>query len=236
MDGTLVDLAATPAEVVVPDRLRVLIDAMHVSTRGAVALVSGRSIADVDRMLRLPHIAIAGQHGLERRNHGVVTTAGGPGGPGMAEARQQLRALVARHPALLLEDKGLSLALHYRAAPALASFVHRSVRALGDELGDVMIQTGKSVIEIKGHDIDKGRAITAFMADAPFRGRTPVFVGDDATDEHGFAAVNALHGHAIKVGTGRTCARWRLPNAGAVRNWLDEAFGRAAHLEHATSP
>ena len=228
VDGTLVELARTPTEVEVPAPLRVLLNAMHVATQGALALVSGRSIADVDRLLDLPHVSLAGQHGLERRRSGTICRDVAAGPPGLASARLQLRALAARHPKLLLEDKGLSLALHYRAAPALASYVHRSVRALADQHGDVVIQTGKRVIEVKAHDANKGRAIAAFMAEAPFCGRTPVFIGDDATDEHGFAAVNALHGHSIKVGRGRSCARWRLPDARAVRTWLAEAFTQAA--------
>lgn len=224
VDGTLVELARTPAEVEVPAPLRVLLTAMQEATQGALALVSGRSIADVDRLLALPHVSVAGQHGLERRGRGTIPNHAAAASPDLAAARLQLRALAARHPKLLLEDKGLSLALHYRAAPALASYVHRSVRALGSQLGDVVIQAGKRVIEVKAHDADKGRAIAAFMEEAPFRGRTPVFIGDDATDEHGFAAVNARHGHSIKVGPGRSCARWRLPDARAVRAWLEQAF------------
>lgn len=227
VDGTLVELARTPAEVEVPARLRTLLNAMQVATGGALALVSGRSVADVDRLLDLPHVAVAGQHGLEQRRNGTLRRDAAAEGAGLAAARLQLRALAARHPNLLLEDKGLSLALHYRAEPALASFVHRSVRKLGDRLGDVVIQTGKRVIEVKGHDADKGHAITAFMAEPPFRGRTPVFVGDDTTDEHGFAVVNALHGHSIKVGGGRTCARWRLADVRAVLEWLEGGVAEA---------
>ena len=223
VDGTLVELARAPSEIDVPPRLCALLNAMQAATQGAFALVSGRSIADLDRLLHLPHLSVAGQHGLERRHNGTVVRHGAAGASSLATARLHLRDLAARHPALTLEDKGLSLALHYRAAPALASFVHRSVRTLAHQLGDVAIQSGKRVIELKVHDADKGRAIAALMAEPPFRGRTPVFVGDDKTDEHGFAAVNALHGHSIMVGAGRTCARWRLPDVRAVREWLEGA-------------
>ncbi|MGH7606055.1 MAG: trehalose-phosphatase, partial [Gemmatimonadales bacterium] len=136
--------------------------------------------------------------------------------------RARLAAVAAAKPGLLLEDKGLSLALHYRGAPRLASYAHRTARAMLAHLGaQYCVQRGKRVVELKPAGRDKGASIGEFMEEAPFRGRTAVFVGDDATDEYGFAAVNRLQGHSIKVGPGRTAARWRLRDVRAVEAWLE---------------
>jgi trehalose 6-phosphate phosphatase len=139
--------------------------------------------------------------------------------------RQGLADAVARHPGLLLEDKGLSLALHYRRAPRLAGYVHRLVHSLMKPLGTrYCVLPGKRILEMKPAGKDKGVAVQEFMQEAPFRGRMPVFVGDDVTDEFGFATVNRLGGHSIKVGPGRTVARWRLGDVQAVRAWLEQGF------------
>src|SRR5206468_448811 len=123
---------------------------------------------------------------------------------------------------LLLENKGLSLALHYRRAPRLAAYAHRLARSMLPVVGrQFCIQRGKYVVEMRPAGKDKGVGIREFMKEEPFRGRTAIFVGDDASDEVGFAAVNGLGGHSIKVGPGRSVARWRLPNVTAVREWLD---------------
>src|SRR5207244_13246052 len=135
-------------------------------------------------------------------------------------ARRGSAAAVARHPCLVLEGEGLSLALHYRRAPRLAGYAHRLARSLLVENGETFgIQGGKRVVEIKPAGKDKGAAVLEFMQEDPFRGRIPVFVGDDSTDEYGFATVNRLRGHSVKVGPGRTQARWHLRDVGAVRAW-----------------
>jgi trehalose 6-phosphate phosphatase len=142
----------------------------------------------------------------------------------LALARGRLTSIAARYPELLLEDKGLSLALHYRAAPQLEASMHAALRAIETELGsEYVVQPGKLVVELKPAGSDKGVAIAEFMGEAPFRGRTPVFVGDDATDEQGFVIVNELGGHSVKVGDGATLARWRLPTVRAVERWLARA-------------
>jgi trehalose 6-phosphate phosphatase len=182
--------------------------------------MSGRSLADIDRLF--PHVRLpaSGQHGAERRNavgHAMRHHAT----QDLAPIRERLARAIVDKPGLLLEDKGLSLALHYRRAPQLAEFVHRTVDALLPELGDDYgILRGKSVVELKPAGRDKGRALVEFMGEPPFAGRTPVFVGDDATDEFGFETVNRLGGLSIKVGPGDTLARWRLDNVIAVQQWL----------------
>lgn len=222
LDGTLVALRQSPGSVNIDRHLRRVIELLHQFSGGAVALVTGRGIADVDRLFPGARLAIAGQHGVERRGiSGRV--ARHPLAPRRLDvARRALADAAARHPGLLVEDKGRSLALHYRRAPRLAGYAHRLARAAATRLGPAYaVQSGKRVVEIRPTGRDKGKAILAFMRERPFKGRTPVFLGDDATDEHGFAMINRLGGHSVKVGTGPTAARWRLRSVAAVRGWLE---------------
>ncbi len=221
VDGTLVELAAHPDAVIVSQDLRDMITASHRHCGGALAVVSGRSLAALDAMLGIPGLPMAGQHGLERRDsdgsvHQLVLAP-----TALDEAATLLVPLRERHPGLLLERKGMSLAIHYRQAPRLGGHLHR---LLGDFLArgprGLQLQKGKYVLELKPAGHDKGSAIAAFMAQPPFEGRKPVFIGDDLTDEHGFAMVNAMQGVSIKVGRGATRAVWRLPDVTAVRAWL----------------
>jgi len=224
IDGTLVDISPSPWDVRLERELLGRIRQLHDLTGGALALISGRSIEDVDNVFHGEQLPVAGQHGLERRDAGGRISRHPIRAGKLAASRERLREIIPRHEGLLLEDKGLSLALHYRKAPALGSFAHRLMRTLQEEIGpDYTILRGKKIVEIKPGGKDKGKAVKEFMAEKPFRGRLPVFVGDDATDEYGFAVVNALGGHSIKVGTGRSIARWRLPDVTAVRAWLARA-------------
>jgi trehalose 6-phosphate phosphatase len=222
IDGTLVDIAPSPSEIVLEGILRGLILQIHDVTGGALALISGRSIADVDSIFGDTHLPVAGQHGLERRSRAGKITRHDIMSEKLDFARNRIAEAIARHPDLLLEDKGLSLALHYRASPSLASFAHRTMRAVAAATGaEFALQSGKRVVELKPSGKDKGEAVREFMQEEPFRGRTPVFVGDDVTDEYGFVVANALGGHSIKVGGGPTAARWRLADVRAVRSWLE---------------
>ena len=224
-DGTLVDLAQRPSDVSVAPELPALIAGLHSAAGGALALISGRPLADIDHLIGLNYLPVAGQHGSERRDaHGKVHIH-----PVDVDALSELRTRAQRwcamHPGLVLEDKGLSIALHYRTAPELATVAEHFVRdAVGDGNSDFQIQAGKMVFEIKPCGRDKGKAIEEFLAEFPFVGRLPVFVGDDVTDEHGFAAVNALGGVSIKVGEGVTAARWRIQNVAEVHRWLRNAL------------
>jgi trehalose 6-phosphate phosphatase len=227
IDGTLVDLADTPGTVRLDAALPGLVEALHESSGGAVALITGRSIADADRLLPKRRLAIAGQHGHERRSANGVVTRDPVSPAALAPARHTLIALAERHPELLLEDKGLTLALHYRRAPHLASLAHRVMHAVQKSLGDrYCLHRGKCVVELAPAGKDKGLAIKAFMREAPFLGKPPVFIGDDVTDELGFAMVNRLGGDSIKVGAGRTVAMWRLPSVAAVLAWLEHGTPR----------
>ena len=224
IDGTLADFAPTPSEIRLEHDLHKLIRDLHRDGGGALALVSGRAIDNVDSIFGTPHLPVAGNHGLERRNAAGRHSRHDSTSEKLEQARTRLLDVASRHDGLTLEDKGMSLALHYRAAPALASFAHRTMRAVHGHMGpEYAILTGKRIIELKPSGKDKGEAVLEFMDEEPFLGRTPVFVGDDLTDEHGFAVVNSLGGHSIKVGAGRTVARWRLSDVRAVRLWLEQA-------------
>ena len=225
LDGTLVEIARQPAAVQVASELPGLIADLYAASAGAVALISGRPIADIDRLLRMPQLPIAGQHGVERRDahgqihlHAVDDSA-------LASLRKQVHAWSIAHPGFLIEDKGLSLALHYRNAPELQQALDLLARgAIAQTNGTFQVQPGKMVVEIKPSGRDKGRAIEEFLEEAPFCGRLPVFIGDDVTDEYGFRAVNARGGVSIKVGEGATTAMSRLSSVDAVHAWLRSAL------------
>jgi trehalose 6-phosphate phosphatase len=225
LDGTLLELAATPDTIRVDSALPQLLTALHQASAGAVALVSGRALADLDLHIGMPNLAKAGQHGLERRDaHGQVSQHAAPG-RAWQTIREALAPLLERHSGLLLEDKGLALAVHYRQAPELASHVHQLMHRLVGELGEnLVVLEGKCVVEIKPAGVDKGTAIVEYLAEAPFHGRRPVFIGDDKTDEHGFVAVNERGGISIGVGGGTLNARYRLTDVPAVRSWLAGAI------------
>jgi len=236
MDGTLIEIAETPDGIHVDDSLVCLLWRLHRACRGAVALVSGRTLADLDRRVGSGEgrgcrevsasLAMAGQHGLERRNStGKVLTQAAPSAA-KEEIALHFAPVVARHPGLRLEDKGLTLAVHYRQAPQLAGYIHRTLRNLvKGSKENLHLQKGKRVVEVKPAGFDKGTAVAEYMKEAPFRGRRPVFIGDDITDEHGFSMVNRFDGISIKVGPGATEARYRLPDVAAVREWLGMAIG-----------
>jgi trehalose 6-phosphate phosphatase len=201
-----------------------LLHGLHLATGGAVALISGRSLHDIDLLFPGAALPAAGQHGLERRNGRGDVWRLHVSRDSLSLARARFAALASRHAGLMVEDKGLSLALHFRAAPHLEAQVHDAVRTIVAELGDgYVVQPGKLVVELRPAGSDKGEAIAAFMSEPPFRGRTPVFIGDDVTDEHGFAVVNAMCGHSLKVGEGATIAHWRVADVRAVERWLTRA-------------
>jgi trehalose 6-phosphate phosphatase len=221
-DGTLVNFQDALTHVRLSDRLAAVIGDLHRDTGGALALISGRSLRSLDEIFHGRRwLPAAGQHGAERRSaSGVVRRIRVSPRP-LARVRLALPAALSSFPSLLVEDKGGSIALHYRAAPSMARDAARIMRAMRSLAGPrYMLQRGSCVIDLKPRGCDKGHAIAAFMGERPFRNRVPVFIGDDVTDEHGFAAVNRQGGVSIKVGKGPTAARWRLPDSRAVITWL----------------
>lgn len=224
IDGTLAELAATADAVVVEPATSALLERLHRLSGGALALVSGRPISAIDALFPGTRYAAAGQHGHERRGADgrVVPARDVAGHQSLAAAQAFLTDVVQRNPGLRLEVKASALALHYRQAPRLGGYVHRTMQTLQRGLGDDwVLQPGKRIVELLPRGSDKGTAVEAFLAEPPFAGRVPVFVGDDLTDEHAFAIVNARGGYSVKVGAGRTIARWRLGDVGAVRTWLE---------------
>lgn len=221
VDGTLLEIAATPSGVRVEAELVATIRRLHECTGGAVAFISGRNVADIDALfpgLRLP---IAGQHGLERRDAAGALHHHVPQGVDWPGLKARIHTALGDVEGLLLEDKGLSLAVHFRQQPSLEGRVGETLGRLVAEAGDaIRLQPGKCVLEVKPAGRDKGTAIAEFMTEPPFAGRRPVFVGDDTTDEYGFRVVNEMGGDSVKVGDGDSAARWRLDNVQAVHAWL----------------
>jgi trehalose 6-phosphate phosphatase len=219
-DGTLVDLADRPEAVQVAPGLARDLLALQRRAGGALAIITGRPVAQVDARLWPAQLPSAGVHGAERRAadgrwHRCPL-------PALDGAAARLEAFCADHPGLRLERKPGALALHYRGADA---FADAALRAMEDAQartvdGDLVLLHGKKVIELKPAAVDKGRAVAAFMAEPPFAGRRPWCFGDDVTDEAAFEAVLAWGGVAVKVGAGASVATGRLDDPAALRAWL----------------
>jgi trehalose 6-phosphate phosphatase len=225
-DGTLVEIASAPALVRVSAQLPGLLSELARRLGGAVAVVSGRPLDELTGLLAPFAGAMSGQHGLERRrSDGSAIRCATQ--PALGQIRPAVVRFAARHHGLILEDKGSTLALHYRQAPSLGArcraLIRRTARASGGALQAI---AGKMVIELMPRSGGKGQAITEFLAEEPFRGRTPVFIGDDITDEDGFAAVNRLGGISIRVGAGVTIARHHLATVEEVWSWLAQGLTR----------
>jgi trehalose 6-phosphate phosphatase len=229
-DGTVVDIAPQPQAVQVPVPLIGVLHDLHGHLQGAVAVISGRPIAQIDAFLAPLQLPVAGVHGAERRGgdgqmHLIDTHP-------LDQVEAAARALVAQHPGLLVEGKRGSLALHYRQRPELEDLCLRTMQDAVDESPGLTLLRGKMVAEAKPGGASKGRAIEAFLAEPPFAGRRPVFIGDDITDEVGFSTVQRLGGMGIKVGEGATVAWGRLPDPTALRRELEAA--RAARTARGT--
>lgn len=220
-DGTLVDLAPRPEAVVVPGDLVVTLQALCAYLGGAVAVISGRPIDQVDAFLAPLRLPTAGVHGVERRAaDGQLTLL--PTHP-LQEVEAAAQALAARQPRLQVENKRGSIALHYRQAPELEALCLETLQAAVAQSPGLVLLHGKMVVEAKPGGASKGHAIEAFLHEPPFAGRTPVFVGDDATDEVGFSSVQRLGGLGIKVGEGASVAWQRMASPAAMREQLAAA-------------
>jgi trehalose 6-phosphate phosphatase len=228
LDGTLAPIEATPQAVGPDASRRRLIDALTRALSGRFAVVSGRSLADIDRVLEGRVSAVAAVHGLVRRNvqGGLVATA--VDRLALNHVLDTVRAFANEHVGLIVEDKGSAVALHYRLAPAEGRGCRALARNLAARLG-LEIQEGDMVVELRAPGPDKGAAINAFMAEPPFAGHMPIFLGDDFTDESGFKAVRALGGFGVIVGGRRpTTAEFALADVAAARTWLQRAVDAAA--------
>ena len=222
LDGTLADIQPHPDQVVIPDSTLQALNALAQQQGGAVALISGRSMAELDVLASPYHFPLAGVHGAERRDiHDQLHMVSLP--DTLIQAlHTQLSSALEMLPGTELEAKGMAFALHYRQAPHHEAAIFAVARSVAEAHPELALQPGKCVVEIKPAGINKGAAIAAFMAEAPFKGRTPVFFGDDLTDEAGFRVVNQAQGMSVKVGSGETIAGWRLENVASVWQWISD--------------
>src|SRR5450432_4166351 len=202
IDGTLLDLAPTPREVWVPPGLAKTLTLLLEKTSGALALVSGRSLNDIDLIFAPEQFPAVGGHGAEMRlstdNEAVATHAP----PMDKELKRRLAAIARLSPGILLEDKGYSLALHYRLAPHAEKAIYAAVSLIRADLPNAPIEVlpGKCVCEIKHSGFDKASGVRELMMREPFRSRRPLFIGDDVTDESVFAIMPDYDGFAFSVG------------------------------------
>ena len=224
VDGTLVDIERHPDEVRAEPALRQSLASAATALGGALALVSGRSIASLDRIFTPLTLPAAGLHGLERRDAAGRVHYPSGYAERIAAARAGLLGFVQSEAGLLLEDKGAALALHFRNAPELEDACRQNMETARRTAGeDFHVQQGKMVLELKPSGHDKGTAIQAFMGETPFAGRQPVFIGDDLTDEDGFRAVNRLGGLSVRVGAHPdTAARIVADSVAEIRQWLNK--------------
>jgi len=222
VDGTLIEFADTPDGVRVDPRVHEILLGLEHRFDHAVALVSGRSIEQLDHLFAPQRHTVAGIHGLERRGpDGRVVQVKCPT-TGLDKVRASFLQFADSHPEAIVEDKGMAVALHFRRAPELAAEANALANGLIANCNDgLVLQHGKMVVEFRPRGPHKGDVVDAFMAVPPFKGRIPVFIGDDITDEDGFAAVNRLSGHSIRVGRKeKSTANWRIDNVAELRDWL----------------
>jgi trehalose 6-phosphate phosphatase len=223
VDGTLLEIAATPDSVQVETSLQDLLDRLRTVLGGAVALISGRPIVDIDRLFGPQRWAAAGVHGLERRDsQGRWRAQNGFNVAFVAQARERLQQLANRLPGTILEDKGMSVALHYRQVPHLESQVQSGTRAILRALGGrLVLLEGRMVVELRLAGPNKADAIREFLAESPFKGRRPIFIGDDVTDEKALEEVERIGGLSVAVGD-RVRAMLRVSGPRDVRIFLEE--------------
>lgn len=222
VDGTLATLQPRPDDVSVPAEVCSHLQRLAELCHGALALVSGRPVAQLDQLVAPLTLPTAGVHGAERRDaQGEMHRVSLP--EDVARALQhQLQSTLDQWPGTELEVKGMAFALHYRRAMQYEQAILQLAEEAVARYPALALQPGKCVVEIKPQGIDKGAAISAFMQETPFTGRIPVFIGDDLTDEKGFLAVNAMQGISVKVGEGSSHARYRLHGVKEVHQWLEQ--------------
>jgi trehalose 6-phosphate phosphatase len=229
LDGTLLDLAERPDTVRVPENLPAVLEAVRDRLDGALALVSGRPIATLDRLLAPLRTAAAGVHGAELRTapHGPILRRAPPAA---LEVARRLLARGSLPSGVLIEDKGTALAVHWRAAGGEPrALVERLLAMVRESGGALEAVAGKAVLELRGAGFDKGTAVAALLRLPPFSGRRPIVVGDDRTDLDAFRAAEAAGGVALAVGpTPPGGRRSAFAGPAAVRAWLERAAsGRA---------
>jgi len=222
IDGTLLDLAPTPREVWVPPELAHTLTELLARTSGALALVSGRSVNDIDLIFAPMRLPAVGGHGAEMRLSGTGEASATHAPPMDPDLKSRLAAIARISPGILLEDKGYSLALHYRLAPHAEQAIYEAVAAIRTDHPDAPLEVlpGKAVCEIKHSGFTKATGVLELMKHAPFKGRIPVFIGDDITDETVFAIMPELKGLAYSVGRRSELTAGHFDEPRNVREWL----------------
>jgi trehalose 6-phosphate phosphatase len=230
VDGTILDIAPTPDQVKVPQSLLRTLTAIRDHVDGALALVSGRPVADLDIIFKPLQLAAIGGHGAEIRPRGDASAPQRHAkslDPGL---KRRLTDIAARRPGVTIEDKDYSLALHYRQAPAQGADVVDEVKRACEGLSprEIEVLPGRAVIEVKSAGFNKGTAVRLLMSHPPFAGRRPIFIGDDKTDEAAFAVVPEFDGIAVSVGRQVPGAEDRFKSPSEVRQWLERLAESAA--------
>jgi len=221
VDGSLIDFADRPERVHVSKTLMGLLSQLHTALGGALALVSGRRIEDLQRLFGAPPWAMAGVHGLQLRHADGARRDIELDHAEQQRLRHAVHGMATRFPQVMLEDKGIAIALHDRSSDPGMRALREASEALLKELPDYELQLGHHVIELKPAGMDKGQAVAELLERPPFQGRMPVYVGDDFTDEHGFATVNLENGISIRVGQREpSLAQYTLSGPTAVQAWL----------------
>lgn len=234
IDGTLIDLASTPTGISIPEDLPSQLQSVSELAGGALALVTGRSISSVDEMFAPFQFAVAGMHGSEVRDSSGNIRRKLIDRTVLDQARQELEEITSRWPQTIIEDKGLAMAMHYRQAPEAERAVQAAMSAIHSRLGDGWkLQSGKMVIELLPSGTDKGSAIADFMTKAPFKGRKPLAIGDDLTDEAMFHYANRSNGRSVRVGEPlfQSDAQHKVDTASDVRAWIASMASRTYQAE-----
>ncbi len=225
-DGTLVEIAAAPSDVNIPANLIPMLRRLTIGFGGAVAIISGRTISDVDRFLDKSIAAVAGVHGIERRTAtGRSNEQSGFVSAEIEDAIFAAKKLKQRWPRIVVEEKGPAVALHYRQEPGAKEDCIALLQSIAYQTNaDLEVIRGKCVVELKEGTANKGAAVMAFMNESPFKSRIPVYIGDDETDETAFKVVSAMGGLSIAVGTKRSVhAPYHFASVNEVHHWLAAA-------------
>ncbi|MDI9847667.1 trehalose-phosphatase [Rhodoblastus sp. 17X3] len=230
LDGTLVEIEDRPDDVRVDPATLEFIEQLREKVGRALAVVSGRDIHAIDRLLHPLVLPVAGVHGLQRRD-----AAGRLHSPTIDQSAVEaiatrVEAAFLAEPGVVIERKAGAVAIHYRLRPDFERKCQAVAQKIVRDRADLNLITGKMVCEIRLHGNNKGGVIGSFLEERPFKGRRPIFAGDDVTDESGFLTVNACGGVSIKIGEELTAARYRAANVLELRNWFDALIAAPGDL------
>lgn len=228
LDGTLAPIELNPAMVVLPAGTTAILAKLAERMSGALAIVSGRSDSELDRLLHPLKLPFAACHGTIVRDASGAIASRALAREGVVRMTKAAHKALGKHEGIVIEAKDGGVAIHYRSCPQNGPLCRSVAQHISGVIPNTYCQSGKMVVEIVPNGVSKGNAIKHLLATSPFLGRIPVFAGDDLTDETGFSAVNDSSGISIKVGTGSTSARWRLAGTEAVTIWLSGLLTRTA--------